>query len=102
MRVKIRLKRSTDDPDPIDLYEGGFRRGTPLGLFATPQLDLPSGIALTVRAKYSRKYDMGELWVESAGALLVHVAPLRRPLDLRLRLTSGEVLWVSATANRAR
>ena len=100
MHLSVRLEHSTDTHSG-DLYEGNLRpakRPAPRGLLVvtTPPLDLPSGIPLTVRAEYDPEHDTGELAVESAGVLLAHVAPLRAPLDLAVRLASAEVVCISA------
>src|SRR5687768_15693942 len=72
-------------------------RRTPSGLYGviTPPLDLPSGIPLTVRVEYDPGYNTGELAVESAGVQLAHVAPLKMPLYLAVRLASDEVVCIS-------
>lgn len=100
MHLTVRLERSTDTHSG-DLYEGNLRpakKPTPRGIveMTTPPLDLPSGIPLTVRAEYDPEHDTGELVVESAGVRLAHVAPLRTPLYLDIRLASDEVVCISA------
>ena len=99
MHLTVRLERSTDTHTG-DLYEGDLRpvgRRAPSGLYGviTPPLDLPSGIPLTVRVEYDPGYNTGELAVESAGVQLAHVAPLKMPLYLAVRLASDEVVCIS-------
>ena len=106
MHLTVRLERSTDTHTG-DLFDGDLRpakKPRPRGLLEirTPPLDLPSGIPLIVRAEYDPEHDTGELAIESAGAVLAHVAPLRTPLYVSVRLASDEVGCISAVSRQGR
>lgn len=104
MHLTVRLERSTDD-HPGNLFDGDLRPAkapTPRGLLEleTPPLELPSGIPLAVRVVYDPEHDTGDLAVVSTGIELAHVAPLRTPLYLSVRLASDEVVCISVTLLR--